>query len=62
MSTNRVGSSAAEYRYAKAEARVRFPAGALNLCSDNSIGRVPVFQTGDVGSNPTHCLQLTKPR
>ena len=23
--------------------------------SDNSIGRVPVFQTGDAGSIPAHC-------
>ena len=24
--------------------------------SGNSIGRVPVFQTGDAGSNPAHCI------
>ena len=31
MPTNRVGSSAVERRYAKAEARVRFPAGGPGL-------------------------------
>ena len=36
MRENRVGSSAVERRYAKAEARVQFPAGALFFCSDNS--------------------------
>ena len=58
MSANCVGSSAVERRSAKAEDRVRFPAGALQLRSDNSAGRVPVFQTGDVGSNPTHCMNV----
>ena len=56
MPTNCVGSSAVERGYAKAEARVRFPAGALKSRSGNSIGRVPVFQTGGVGSNPAHCI------
>ena len=35
--SNRVGSSAVERRYAKAEARVRFPAGAWIGRSDNSV-------------------------
>ena len=58
--SNRVGSSAVERRSAKAEARVRFPAGAWTLRSGNSIGRVPVFQTGDVGSTPTHCMNVAE--
>lgn len=60
MQRNRVGSSAVERRYAKAEARVRFPAGASNLRSGNSVGRVPVFQTGDVGSTPAHCMNVAE--
>jgi hypothetical protein len=61
-SANCVGSSAVERRYANAEARVQFPAGALGfgIGSDNSAGRVPVFQTGDVGSNPAHCMEKNK--
>ena len=35
--------------------RVRFPAGA-SRGSDDSIGRVPVFQTGGAGSIPAHCM------
>ncbi len=62
MQTNRVGSSAVERRYAKAEARVRFPAGAMKRRSDNSIGRVPVFQTGDEGSIPSHCMNVADSR
>jgi hypothetical protein len=60
MQTECIGSSAVERRYAKAEARVQFPADALKTRSDNSTGRVPVFQTGGVGSSPTHCLNVSR--
>jgi hypothetical protein len=55
--------SPAERRLAMAEARVRFPAGALigdgSSRSGNSIGRVPVFQTGCCGFDP-HPLHFEK--
>jgi hypothetical protein len=53
----RAGSSTAERRLAMAEEWVRFPLGAwFSSRSGNSIGRVPVFQTGDAGSTPARCL------
>ena len=35
------------------------PARRIGFGSDNSSGRVPVFQTGDVGSRPAHCIGVS---
>jgi hypothetical protein len=52
------GSSMAERHGANVEAAGSIPARCSGVSrSDNSIGRVPVFQTGDAGSIPAHCMK-----
>ena len=52
---SRTGNSAARMPR-RQRGRRGFDPRPVLFRSDNSIGRVPVFQTGDVGSIPTHCI------